>query len=141
MTEAIAKSFITVAAATASSASIAVDESLNGHPIVRKTGKFGAYVLWNSISLSVKPTDSLDEIKEKLTLKVASESGSLKTFKEYEIRNGPYGPYIMKTTLKKRQFVSVPKGITVDTLSEADVAALYKSGLESKSKSRTFQKK
>lgn len=140
MTEAIAKSFITVASASAST-STAVDESLNGHPIVRKTGKFGAYVLWNSISLSVKPTDSLDEIKEKLTLKVASESGSLKTFKEYEIRNGPYGPYILKTTLKKRQFVSVPKGITVDTLSEADVAALYKSGLESKSKSRAFQKK
>ena len=138
MTEAVAKSFIASVTASATASS---DESLNGHPIVSKTWKFGAYVLWNSISLSVKPTDSLDEIKEKLTLKAASESGSLKTFKEYEIRNGPYGPYILKTTLKKRQFVSVPKGITIDTLSEADVAALYKSGLESKSKSRAFQKK
>jgi topoisomerase IA-like protein len=53
-------------------------------------------------------------------------------FKEFVIRTGSYGPYIMKTTLKKPQFVSLPKGVDPNSLKEAEVAALYKLGLEEK---------
>jgi topoisomerase IA-like protein len=53
-------------------------------------------------------------------------------FKEFVIRTGPYGPYIMKTTLKKPQFVSLPKGVDPNSLKETEVAALYKLGLEEK---------
>ena len=55
-----------------------------------------------------------------------------KQFKEYVIRTGQYGPYIMKTSLKKPQFVSLPKGISPDTLTEKEVDALYKMGIEDK---------
>jgi hypothetical protein len=38
----------------------------------------------------------------------------------------------MKTSLKKPQFVSLPKGIDPAVLTEKDVEALYKAGLEQK---------
>jgi hypothetical protein len=38
----------------------------------------------------------------------------------------------MKTSLKKPQFVSLPKGVNPTTLTEKEVEALYKLGLEAK---------
>jgi hypothetical protein len=46
----------------------------------------------------------------------------------------------MKTSLKKPQFVSLPKGIDVSKLTEKDVDALYKTGLESKKKWKSDKK-
>jgi hypothetical protein len=40
----------------------------------------------------------------------------------------------MKTSLKKPQFVSLSAGVDVTKLTEKDVEALYKAGLESKKK-------
>ena len=105
-------------------------------PVLKKTGKFGPYVqVGDSLHLSVTVADTWETIQAKL-----ETHGALKTFKEYEVRSGPYGPYMVKTTLKKRQFVSLPKGITVDTLTEAEVAALYKAGLETKKRGRPAYK-
>jgi topoisomerase IA-like protein len=105
----------------------------NGQSIIKKTGKFGPYVKAGDTIVSILATDTLDEIRVKLDAKRASPSTTLlKSFKTYEIHNGQYGPYIIKTDLKLRKFISVPKSITIDTLSDADVAALYKAGLESK---------
>ena len=102
----------------------------NGQDVVKRLGKFGAYVKVGSINLSVGPLDTLDIIVEKLEAK--KETGILKTFKEYEIRTGAYGPYIYKTTLKNRLFASLPKDIKVEGLTDADAATLYKAGLEAK---------
>jgi DNA topoisomerase-1 len=104
----------------------------NGQDVVRRTGKFGAYVKVGTQNLSVGPLDTLETIIEKLEAKKDVPSGILKTFKEYEIRTGAYGPYIYKTTLKNRLFASLPKDIKVDGLTDADAATLYKAGLESK---------
>jgi topoisomerase IA-like protein len=49
-------------------------------------------------------------------------------------RQGQYGPYIMKTSIKKPQFVSLPKGLDGGNLTEKEVETLYKTGLESKKK-------
>jgi DNA topoisomerase-1 len=106
----------------------------NGHPIVKKTGKFGPYVKAGDRTVSILATDTLEEICAKLEAK--HDTTLLKSFKTYEIHNGQYGPYIIKTDVKIRKFVSVPPSITIDTLSEADVTALYKAGLETKSKKR-----
>jgi len=111
----------------------------NGESVVRRTGKFGPYVKVGGITLSVGPLDTLETIVEKLELKKETPSNVLKTFKEYEIRTGAYGPYIYKTTLKNRLFASLPKDIQVEGLTEADAPALYKAGLEAKKKK--FQKK
>jgi DNA topoisomerase-1 len=130
ITEETARAFLAEAAAAA-----AAVEVWNDHPLVRKTGPHGPYVRWNGTTLSVKSDESLESIKERLTAKttvVAGATGPLKTFKDYVIRSGPYGPYILKPALKKPQFVSVPKTVTIDTLTESEVAALYTQGLAAK---------
>ena len=131
MTEEIARTFLAeIEAATAAV------EVWNGHPLVRKTGPHGPYVRWNGITLSVKSDESLESIKERFTAKTTVVAGAtvgpLKIFKDYVIRSGPYGPYILKPALKKAQFVSVPKTITIDTLTDSEVAALYTQGLAAK---------
>ena len=134
MTEELARAFL-----AASAAAVAATEVWNGHPLIRKTGPHGPYVRWNGTTLSVKADESLDSIKERLTAKTSAVAsggtaitGPLKTFKDYVIRSGPYGPYILKPALKKPQFVSVPKTVTIDTLTESEVAALYTQGLAAK---------
>jgi len=106
----------------------------NGEPVVKRIGKFGPYVKVGDITLSVGPLDTLEIIVEKLEAKKETPSGILKTFKEYEIRTGAYGPYIYKTTLKNRLFASLPKDIKIEGLTDADAATLYKAGLEAKKK-------
>lgn len=109
------------------------------HPIQKKTGRFGPYAQAGDTIASITTTDTIEEICAKLDKKATSSSSSkepLKTFKEYEIHNGQYGPYIIKPALKQRKFVSLPKGLKVEDLKENDVAALYKAGLEKKSKAK-----
>jgi DNA topoisomerase-1 len=101
----------------------------NGQPIVKKSGKFGAYLQCGDLSVPFQE-EPLEQTIERLEAKKGS--GPLKTFKEYVIRTGQYGPYIMKTSLKKAKFVSLPKGINPENLTEKEVEALYKLGLESK---------
>ena len=135
LTEADARAFV---AAQTQAKAVAEEPigTFEGQPVLRKTGKFGPYVACGTINLSVLTTDTWSEIEEKLKAKAASPSGTLKTFKDFEIRNGPYGPYMFKTSLKKKVFVSIPKSIDVNTITEATVADLYKSASETK-KART----
>jgi len=65
----------------------------------------------------------------------------VKEWKQYIIRNGQYGPYIMKrattqSKTKKPVCVSLPKGIEVEKLTEKEVDGLYKLGLEQKKKTK-----
>ena len=100
----------------------------NDNPIERKTGKFGDYFKCGEISVPFKE-EPLEETIQRLQAKSA---GAIKQFKEYTVRAGQYGPYIMKTSVKKPQFISLPKGVDPITLTEKDVEALYKAGLEQK---------
>jgi len=106
----------------------------NGEPIEKKSGKFGDYLKCGEISVPFR-MESVEETIQRLEAKAA---GSVKEFKEYTIRTGQYGPYIMKKNQKKPQFISVPKGIDITTITEKDVDALYKAGLETK---KAFSKK
>ena len=138
MTEELALSF------KSSAAKVAEGEVLGdwkGEPVIRRTGKFGPYVKVGSVTLSLSPQDTWETVQEKLEGKAAAPSGVLRTFKEYEIRTGPYGPYIYKTTLKTRVFASLPKDIKVEGLTEADAATLYKTGLEAKKAAKKNLKK
>lgn len=106
----------------------------NGQPILKKSGKFGDYLVCGEISIPFKAEESLEKTIERFEAKQNGGSGILKQFKEYVIRTGQYGPYIMKISLKKPQFISLPKGINLNTLTEKEAEALYKTGLESKKK-------
>ena len=101
--------------------------------IVKKSGKFGTYLQCGSISIPFEE-EPLEKTIERLEAKKNGESGVVKSFKQYVIRTGPYGPYIMKTSLKKAQFVSLPKGIDASALSEKEVEGLYQLGLNAKKK-------
>jgi DNA topoisomerase-1 len=101
-------------------------------PVIKRVGKFGPYVQVGDLNLSITTEDTWATIQAKLEAK--GDGGVLKATKEYEFRTGPYGPYMYKTALKKRVFVSVPKDTPIQHLSDAEAEALYKAGLEAKKK-------
>ena len=106
----------------------------NGQQIVKKSGKFGDYLQCGEVSIPYQAGEELEKTIERFESKQNGGAGVIKQFKEYVIRTGQYGPYIMKTSLKKPQFVSLPKGVDGANLTEKEVETLYKTGLESKKK-------
>jgi DNA topoisomerase-1 len=103
----------------------------NGQKILKKSGKFGEYLQCGEVSIPYQEGEELEKTIERFVIK---QSGTLKQCKDYVIRTGQYGPYIIKTSLKKPQFVSIPKGVDIVNLTEKDIETLYKTGLESKKK-------
>ena len=113
----------------------------NGNRIQKRSGKFGSYLQSGSISVSFQENEPIEETVRRLEAKqVGGAAGAIQTFKEFSIRTGPYGPYIMKPSLKKPQFVSLPKGIDPSSLKETEVAALYKLGLEEKKRHKKYSR-
>jgi topoisomerase IA-like protein len=106
----------------------------NGQQIVKKSGKFGDYLQCGEVSIPYQAAEEIEKTIERFEAKQNGGAGVIKQFKEYVIRTGQYGPYIMKTSLKKAQFVSLPKGVNAANLTEKEVETLYKTGLESKKK-------
>jgi DNA topoisomerase-1 len=99
-------------------------------PILKKSGKFGDYLQCGNVSIPYQE----EPLEQTITRLEAKTSAVMKTYKEYVIRTGQYGPYIMKTSLKKPQFISLPQGLDPANLTEKEVEALYKLGLETKKK-------
>jgi DNA topoisomerase-1 len=111
----------------------------NGNRIQKRSGKFGSYLQSGSISIPFQENEPIEETIRRLEAKQAGgAAGAIQTFKEFSIRTGPYGPYIMKPSLKKPQFVSLPKGIDPHSLKETEVASLYKLGLEEKKRHKKY---
>ena len=106
--------------------------SWNGDPIEKRSGKFGSYLQAGSITIPFQEGEEIEQTMSRLEEKTKGGAGVIQTFKEFVIRKGPYGPYIMKPALKKPQFVSLPKGIDPSSLKEKEVEALYRLGLEEK---------
>jgi DNA topoisomerase-1 len=132
MTEELAKEFLLKVNEVAQGEAMG---EWNGEPVIRRTGKFGPYVKVGDVTVSLSPQDTIETVIAKLEAKKGGGGGGvLRTFKEYEIRTGPYGPYIYKTTLKNRLFASLPKDIKIEELTEVDAGVLYKAGLEAKKK-------
>ena len=94
----------------------------NGQPIIKKEGKFGAYLQCGDVSVTYQE-ETLEQTIERLDRKKTT-----KKFKDYVIRTGKYGPYIMKNSLKK--CVSLPKGLDPNILTEKEVEVIYKAGLK-----------
>jgi DNA topoisomerase-1 len=110
---------------------------LDSHPVVSKTGKFGPYVEWQGKRMSYKGAETFEEISEKLKASAATPAAALRVAGQYEIRKGPYGLYMFKHAIKgpSRKFVNVPPSINTETVSEQELDAVYKAGLEMKSRS------
>lgn len=104
--------------------------------IIKKSGKFGDYLQCDTLSIPYIEREELSKTIERFKAKQDGSGAKnvLKKFKEYEVRTGQYGPYIIKTGLKIAKFVSVPKGTDVESMLEKEVAILYNDGLENKKK-------
>jgi DNA topoisomerase-1 len=107
-----------------------------GKPVCKKTGPYGVYLQWGSLNLPWIEGEQPDELEKRLDQQPASSI--VKDMKHYIIRNGQYGPYIMKKTQaeiktsKKPMCVSLPKGVDPDKLTDKEVDHLYKVGCEQK---------
>ena len=101
-------------------------------PIQKKSGKFGTYLQCGDVSVPFIE-EEIEKTIERLEAKANAKNGSvIKEFKHYAIRTGQYGPYIVKTSVKKMQFVSLPKGLDGTALTEKEVEVLYQAGLAKK---------
>lgn len=100
-------------------------------PIQKKSGKFGTYLQCGAVSIPFVEGETIEKTIRRLEAKTQS---AVKQFKNYAIKNGQYGPYIIKTSIKKTQFVSVPKGLDTTTLTEKEVECIYQKGVEAKKK-------
>jgi len=103
-------------------------------PIQKKSGKFGMYVQCGDVSVPFVEEEiekTIERLESKANAK-ANGSDVIKEFKHYMIRNGQYGPYIVKTSVKKMQFVSLPKGLDGTVLTEKEVEVLYQAGVAKK---------
>lgn len=110
-------------------------DELDGKPIVKKKGPYGSYVQWGTVKMSIKGTESVEEIKKALQEK---ESAVLHTLGPFEFRRGPYGLYMFKKDMKQKKFVGLPEGLDPKQLTQENAVKLYQSGLQQKARSSNF---
>ena len=96
--------------------------------IIKKQGKYGWYAECDGIRVACKETDTYKELATKLAAK--TQASKPVRVGVYEFRVGPYGPYMFKTDLKTKKFVSVPKELDASSLTIKSAEAIYKAGLE-----------
>ena len=113
--------------------------SLEGHPIVKKSGLFGTYVEWNGVKAPWTEADTEDTIHKKLQEKSQS---LLHTIGPFEFRKGPYGVYMVKKDLgpKQKKFVSLPSGVDPKALTAEAAVKLYQTGLQRKATNAAYKK-
>ena len=115
----------------------------NGHPIHKKKGPYGLYAEWNGTRVNLIEGDGLDDVIVKLKAKQENPTRMLGPF---QIRTGPYGPYLMKVGAsanpsKKPQYVSIPAGTDLDALTAQEAGTIFEAGLKAKNSNRKFKKK
>lgn len=122
--------------------SITLDEALNllsypkmlgdhnGKELKLNKGKYGLYLTYDgknypttNESISLGDAIKIIDTKNKDILHEFDVNG-----KNYQIRNGKYGPYISFNVGKKLKFVSVPKNLNVDNLTQRDILSIIEKG-------------
>ena len=120
--------------------------SMGDDTIYKKKGPYGFYAECRGTRVplkSGKDTESLEQIREKLTAKrttaeTAAVGGAGTTIQferkvgDFTIKSGQYGFYFFKHTLKRVTFVKFPTSAIPDTVTATDLTAYYKTGLASK---------
>jgi DNA topoisomerase-1 len=134
LTEEAARKFAETAGAERTGLTMGIHE---GHPVIRKSGKFGTYAEWNGKTTSCSAQDSLEAIIQKFQ---ATASNVLRQVGQFEIRSGPYGPYMFKKDITgpKRAFVSVPAHVNIQEVNEAQLIAIFQHELQNKARSGTY---
>jgi hypothetical protein len=122
----------------------------NGHQVLKKKGPYGLYAECNGVRVNLVEADTIDSVIVKLRAK--NESPPTRTLGPFQIKTGPYGPYLMKVgaaanptkgSAAKPQFVSIPEGTDLDTLTAQEAGVIFEAGLKAKASAskRKFKKK
>jgi DNA topoisomerase-1 len=110
----------------------------DGEPILLKAGPYGKYIEHKTVKIPYKDVgEKLDDIIKRLEEKGVAADGA-RIVGGFEIRVGPYGPYMFKRDVAKKQFVSVPAGVNLDTLTVAAATALFQAGIAAKARAKNF---
>jgi len=115
----------------------------NGHSVVKKKGPYGFYAEWNGVRVNLTDDDGLDAVIVKIK---AKQENPTRMVGPFQIRTGPYGPYLMKVgasanASKKPQYVSIPAGTDLDSLTAQEAGILFEAGLKAKVGKGKFKKK
>jgi DNA topoisomerase-1 len=112
--------------------------TFEGVPMVKKAGPFGDYVQCGTTNVPWTAEDTEETLQKKFE---AKKQASL-VVGPFEIRTGPYGPFMFKTALtgKARKFVSLPSGVDLKTLTQEALVKIYQTDIQNKSRGQAFQK-
>jgi DNA topoisomerase-1 len=103
--------------------------------IVVCKGPYGLYIKYNEKNYPWK--QMIDPTIDEAIYIISEKNKDIlkKVGNKYEIRDGPYGPYILvpaKGKNGKAKFVSVPKDVDLNGLTEQNIEDIIKEGLEKK---------
>lgn len=102
-----------------------------GNPILKKKGPYGLYIQCGDFKVPIVEDEPLDKIYEKLRQRQEQQNNNTR-IGEFIFSKGQYGPYMYKSSLKTKVFVSVPSTIDPTTLTVAEAEELYKKQSEAK---------
>jgi DNA topoisomerase-1 len=113
----------------------------NGHQIYKKKGPYGFYAEWNGTKVNLTDADDIDAVIAKI--KAKQEGPQVRTLGPFQIRSGPYGPYLMKvgaaansgakgTKAAKPQYVSIPKETNIEEMTAQQAGEIFEAGLKAK---------
>ena len=112
----------------------------NGHSIVKRKGPYGFYAEWNGLKVNLVEGDTLETIVVKIR---AKQENPTRTVGPFQIKTGPYGPYLMKAgqgAKGKPQYVSIPKETNIESLTAQQAGEIFEAGLKAKSNYKKFKK-
>jgi topoisomerase IA-like protein len=110
----------------------------NGHSVVKKKGPYGFYAEWNSLKINLVDGDTLETIVVKIQ---AKQENPTRVLGPFQIKTGPYGPYLMKAQGKgKPQYVSIPKETNIESLTAQQAGEIFEAGLKAKAAFKKFKK-
>lgn len=116
---------------------------LDGTPVQRRSGRYGPYVTWGTVTMNCRAEDTLDDLTPRLRAKTSPDTVD-HLVGEYKIKKGPYGLYMFKVTAPgsktKPAFVSIPDTTPWATLTPEGAAELYKHASVAKKEARTAKK-
>jgi len=103
------------------------------NPIKKKKGPYGYYAEWTTIKVPIKPDDTELTIIEKIKKKQEPGQPSFcRIVGDFTIKQGPYGLYFFKHTLKSVKFITFPKSADKEKVTADDMTNFYKTAPEKK---------
>ena len=117
----------------------------NDEPVKKKKGPYGFYAQYKEFKVPFKSEDTIETLIEKIKAKETPPTTAATVYTrkvgDYTIKQGSYGLYFFKHTLKKASFVSFPQTADKEKVTAEDLSVLYTTGLATAAIKRKWKKK